>query len=115
VPSSAPSFDLDYEFQDTYIDYQATLEQYAAVEDSFTFSTFFYKGLTVVGQCEDWTQFTDKALELPFDDVRFSRISGRFDRHNFATGASKSITAVCEDPKVVKGIIASLKSGAFYE
>ena len=106
---------MDYMSHSTYSDFLRAKANYSAIADSFTFSSYFYKGLTIGGQCGDWTTYTSQQLQLPFDDVQFLQITSDYKLYDFAKKQSRSITAVCKDLTVVKGIISSLRYGTEFE
>lgn len=119
-PTSSPTFGPtlllnDYETQQSYIEYLQTVEDYDSIENSFSFNTFYYKGLTIEGSCVEWTDFYDGTLALPFDDVVFDKLSSYYVVDNFETGESYQTTASCKDKNIIKGIVSSLRTGTDYE
>ena len=106
---------MEYQSHFSYSDFLLSRAKYAAVANSYTFSSYYFKGLTVGGQCGDWTTYASKQLQLPFDDVQFSQITSDYKIYDFAKKQSRSVTAVCRDTKVVSGIISSLRYGTEFE
>ncbi len=114
-PTAAPSYDLDYQSHFTYENFLIARAGYVAVTNSFTFGTYFYKGLTPSGQCSDWSYYAGSTLQLPFDELQFSQLTAAFEKYDFASRAFVTKTAVCSDPVVVNGIVASLRYGTVFE
>ena len=110
-PTSAPTLDLDFTQHFTYLHFLSTLQSYSSMPNSFSFGTYYFKGLNVEGNCDEWTTFIDRTLMLPFDDVRFSAISLSSDTYNFGGKTSRTLTAVCSEPVLVNQIISLLQSG----
>ncbi len=99
----------------TYLAYQAARSKYTAVPDSFTYSSFYFKGLVVGDTCGGWNTYKDNSLNLPFDDIKFTSVSLRFDYVNFERSTNRSMLAQCNSPVVVKAIIKSLRTGGTLE
>jgi len=100
----------------TYLNFSSALNSSLHVADSFTFGTYFFKGLTIGPQCRDWKTYTAATLALPFDDVTFSHISASFEFESFETGgAYEQLTATCAHREIVGNIISSLQTGTEYE
>lgn len=114
-PTSTPTYDLNYEAHFTYTRYVTARDAYRALNDSFTMSTYYFKGLSEGHSCSGWDSFYTNSISLPFDDVQFSTLTAVFGNYNFGSRVNRTTTAVCSDKSVIKNIIAYLKSGAAYE
>jgi hypothetical protein len=114
-PTAAPTYDRDYFSHFTYGNYLTTKSGYLAVPNSFTFATYYYKGSTINGLCNDWRAYAGKQLQLPFDDVQFSTLVAEFNIYDFNSRQTRTEKATCSSVSVVNGIIASLKYGTEFE
>ena len=110
-PSSAPSYNLNYQTQSTFITYQSSLAKYKATPNSYTYSTFDFKGLAVGETCSKWTSFTKNVLQLPFDHIAFSKISLDVNIMDFDTNIVRNVTAQCSDAKILQSIVSKLQAG----
>ena len=92
---------------------------------SLFFSTFFFKGTTVFGQCDDWTSFLRNSINLPYpnDDVAFSSLTVLFYADlTFRPSSSSSsrqrppppiatnFTTTCTDRQVLVDLTRTLTS-----
>ena len=90
------------------------MSNYSSIENSFTFESFFFKGLTIGGDCTDWAVFTDQILDLPFRNVQFTKLTLAVDNYGFSSKTSSMSTVECEVKNEVERLIDSLQTGATY-
>lgn len=114
-PTSRPSVNLDYFTHSTYLAYVAAKARYTAMADSFTYSSYYYKGITIGDQCSAWNSYKDNSLNLPFDDIRFQKVTLRFDYFQFDTGVNRTEIATCTRTDPISAIITSLRTGTTLE
>ena len=79
--------------------------------DAVVFSTFYYKGSVKAGQCQDWRQYTESALNPPFDDLFFTSLeysvaSFDYDLNDMQANSTYS----CSEVSAVTQIITLLSS-----
>jgi len=87
----------------------------ATIKNSFMFSTFYYKSLTIEGKCENWNNYIDNDLSLPFKDLRFNTISTSFVYYNFDKKINDTMEASCSDKNIIDSILSSLRTGVSFE
>lgn len=114
-PTSRPSVDLDYFDHSTYLTYLAGKAKYTALADSFTYSSFYYKGVVVGDKCGTWNSYKDNNLNLPFDDIRFTKVTLKVDYFQFDTNANRSVIATCTRLDSIQAMITSLRKGTTLE
>ena len=115
-PTSGPTYDLDYITDPIYAQHQTQVSAFTRVEHSFTFDSFYYKGVTAQGHCNDWSSFTDNTLRLPFTDVYFSAISVAVDYQGLSGDRyGGAATAVCAQRETVQTIVDKLQTGKTYD
>lgn len=114
-PTSRPSVDLDYFTHSTYLAYVSAKAKYTALEDSFTFSSYYYKGVVIGAKCSAWNSYKDNNLNLPFDDIRFNKVTLRFDYFQFDTNANRSVVATCTRADSIAAMITALRKGTSLE
>jgi hypothetical protein len=102
---------MDYVDHKTYIGHVAAQAKFLATPSSFTFSNYFYKGLSVGNQCSAWRTYKDNTLSLPFDDIKFLKVTARVDYFNFASNTNRSVVATCTSPNLIQSMITSLRTG----
>ena len=103
---------MDYFSHQTYRTYLSVKEEFKSRLDSFTFSSYYYKGALVTGDtCPSWKTYKDDSLNLPFKDIKFNKVSLRVDYYNFANKANRSVLATCNTPTQVQAMITSLRTG----
>ena len=102
---------MDYKSHFTYRDYLATKASYEAIENSFTFGRYYFKGLTVDGQCNNWMDYTTKQLQLPFDDIEITSVTTDIERYSFVTRGYERVAVTCANPAHVSAIVSNMKSG----
>ncbi|KAJ1385041.1 hypothetical protein B484DRAFT_15390, partial [Ochromonadaceae sp. CCMP2298] len=113
-PTSVPSLDLNYETHRTYIEYIDVLPHYQNISDSYTLGNYYFKGLTVAGDCEDMADFVSNELTLPFEDLAFSKMEAYFAYYNWETQVYSNLTTQCADSVVVNGLVDALKAGSSF-
>jgi hypothetical protein len=113
-PSSAPSYDLRYQEHITFANYTREKAAYLATQNSFTFGSYYFKGLTADGQCTPWKSYVTNTLQLPFDYTVFSQLALSVASYDFSTRTFNRREAVCSDRKVIKGVVSSLRSLGTY-
>ena len=86
-----------------------------SIANSFTYPSFYYKGLNANGSCQAWQDFTSSTLSLPFESVKFSVFNAVFETINYQTGEQDYANATCNEPTLVNNILSSLKSGVSFE
>ncbi len=114
-PTAIPTVNMNYQLAPSYLDYVASLPKYTSISQSYTYGSYYYKGVTVDGTCSNWKSFTQNTLSLPFDDVYFSKMSVKFRYTGsgmYAAGANTTLT--CSDRTVIAPLIASMYSGVTY-
>eukprot|EP01035_Chromulina_nebulosa_P020554 gene20554-26659_t len=115
VPTSHPSYNLNYSTSSMYSRYKENLLTQTSIEDTVSYGTFFYKGITVSGQCSNWKTFYGSNLALPYSNAIFNEVSALFEYHDYATGNSYYKHAYCNIPNNVQAMISALQTGATYE
>ncbi|KAJ1430691.1 REJ domain-containing protein [Ochromonadaceae sp. CCMP2298] len=113
-PTAAPSYNLQFLKDPIYLGYKDAKTHYEAISDSYTFSSFYYKGTTPEGGCSDWGSFKKNDLQLPFDDLEFSALTLDVDFYNFQSQTMRNKTAVCANRDAVHGIVSALRAGSAY-
>eukprot|EP01039_Chlorochromonas_danica_P002291 gene2291-2510_t len=112
-PTSAPSFNLNgYLTERVYKDFLSNQSYFSVLSSSLTFSSFFYKGVTVSGSCEDWFTFYDQQFLLPYDDAVFYAISAWYEIYDFGSRTYRSILTTCADTTAVKTIVNGVRLGS---
>jgi hypothetical protein len=106
---------LDYSKHRTYVRFKSDLTRYVAVNDSFTYGTYFYTGVSAGRTCSDWNAFYRSVVNLPFEDVRFSQITASFMYEDLNTRVNRSTVATCTDPNIINNLLGSMKAQARYE
>lgn len=110
-PSSNPTFDLnDYIYNPIYLQYEKKLQYFQNYRNSYTFSNFYYKGLTVDGTCPDWQIFTSE-LSSNNKLITFDAIEAVFQYYNYDLGQFRSFNATCNDATVLPTLIYNLNNG----
>ena len=108
-PTALPTADLfDFESQVSYNSYLEVKADYANTTQSFTFGNYYYKGTRVDGMCDVWEDLVQNSLDLPFNDLYFSAISGTFILDDFETGEAYQRTFTCDDQNVISRILDAL-------
>jgi hypothetical protein len=80
---------------------------------SFMFSNFNYKGVNVVGSCEDWRYFSSSATNPPVDTLDFYSMTAVFDYQNLEFPLSTNeITVTCADHEKVNAFLQSMQSSS---
>jgi hypothetical protein len=102
---------LEYEHHGTYLAYIAARSKYTATSDSFTFSNYYFKGLERGDTCDLWKNYKDNALSLPFDDIKFLKVTLRVDSYDFDTNTNRTVLATCASPGLIQPLITSLRTG----
>jgi hypothetical protein len=106
--------DMQYTTHFTYADYLRNKAWYEHVPNSYTYSSYFYKGLTVGAKCPSWNMFATNVMQLPFDNVAFSRLVLASEYYDFSTRKFRNETAGCSDRGVIKNIVASVQQKTVY-
>ena len=101
--------------QQIYSQHLDTVEYSEAQDNSFSFNTFYYKGVNPLGTCPDWKGYYESSLLLPFDYVYFSKLNAVVQRFDYATGESEAYNVTCSDRNIISNILDSLKTGDSYE
>ena len=113
-PTSGPTIDFEYTTHYTYIDYLRLRTKYNAVPDSYTYGTYYFKGLAVGPTCSDWNSYTTNTLQLPFDNVAFSKLTLDVIIFDFVANVHRNVTAECKDAVAIKQIVDNAqKMGTF--
>eukprot|EP01035_Chromulina_nebulosa_P030750 gene30750-40900_t len=114
-PTSQPTWNtLNYQTQKTYAQYKSAKTLNSLKSNSYMFSTYYYKGVTVEGSCNNWQTFIDGQLQLPYDFMQYSELSATFKSYNYDTDVGSSYDTTCRDAVVINGIVNSLKYGTVY-
>jgi hypothetical protein len=117
IPTPVPTFNLiNYDDSPVYERYLETIAEYQSNPDStFTFGSFFYKGIRVNGgQCEDWQRFL--STELDYDDVQYNSMKVNFENYDYENFGTNDYTSLCNDTSTINRLITNLKRGnSYYE
>lgn len=84
------------------------------ISNSFTFSTFYFKGVTVDGTCPEWQSYAGTSIVLPPGDTYMSKITAAFEIFDFTTGDSFQKLYTCTNPGAVPYLAAGLLSGVAF-
>jgi hypothetical protein len=111
-------FTTDWAQSATYALYEDDFETILDVEggeNGTPFGTFYYKGTTPEGTCEEWQAYTSTYLNLPYDNIYFSQATLRSEYYDYDSLTTYSEEATCSNPTQVQLMIDSLQSGESYE
>jgi len=113
-PTGRPSAHLedykDLPLYGTYLQAKANATALIGTKAAAFFSTFFYKEVSLEGECTDWNNFRVGSLISPFDTFYFSSItlsSGYVDLSNITEGM-KVITTTCREATKLEAILEAL-------
>jgi hypothetical protein len=85
------------------------------MSSTLSFSSFYYKGVTMEGQCSTWTQYATTGLSIPSSNLYFSKITFASKYNNFDTRKSAGVQYTCTNTYAIGNIVSSLISGREYE
>lgn len=114
-PTSGPTVDFNYLTHYTYRDYLRLRTKYNAVPDSYTYGTYYFKGLSVGPTCSDWNSYTTNTLQLPFDNVAFSKLTLDVVIFDFVANVHKNVTAECKDATAIKQIVSNMQNKGTFD
>eukprot|EP01041_Mallomonas_annulata_P001799 gene1799-3491_t len=109
IPSILPTIDYSKFTEDEkYTIFQAIASNTTSSDDAVGFSTFTYKGRSVVGGCSDWVNYVSKSLAIPTDALTLSSLT-------IAVGVqsgvkSSNLTATCQDSSIISTLIDSVRT-----
>ena len=117
VPTSKPSYMLG-NYQNnrgyrTYLQQQGVLTSQSA--SGVMFSSFYYKGTYVEGNCQGWTNYLNSYLQLPYDNAYFSQVSATFAFYDISLRATRTKVTSCSEPQMLANMVAAFKSGEDFE
>eukprot|EP01031_Cornospumella_fuschlensis_P042350 gene42350-51724_t len=111
-----PTVNLNYQSHPSYLRYLQTLAAISNQPRTFSFGTYYYKGLLADGQCADWTKYTSRQLTLPLPGFFYSALSVDFNNQpGGSTGRRRNDSVVCRDRGVLASLFTNLASGAISE
>lgn len=88
------------------------LNNYDGISRSFTFGSFYYKGITLGGQCRNWTSFYSNEILLPLTSLFYSQLTVSFVIENYEIeGAMTNVTETCSNSESIATIIDGLRAG----
>eukprot|EP01040_Poterioochromonas_malhamensis_P013812 gene13813-15231_t len=114
-PTHQPTFDLKYESDEAYIKYLSWKRRFTNATSPFSFGTFYYKGLTVDGTCNDWTSFTQGQLAAPRETLDFVKISTRFQLYDYVSRTNRTQVIECARKNIIRSVMNALTLGIDYE
>ena len=85
------------------------------INDSFTFGTYYFKGQTIIGSCQEWNQFTSVKMSLPFESMYFEAISTAFSYYNYDRNSTEEGVTTCRNENVIAGFVSAMRSGVAFE
>ena len=116
TPSSRPTYNLKTHLTDTtYQYYTNSKSQFASTNYTFGFSSFYYKGTSISGNCDTWRYFYESTVNLPDSSFRFVSISASFQNTDLRTRRRETLNTTCRDITVVEKIVSSLQYGVNYQ
>ena len=119
APTGTPTYGtLDWKNNDIYDNHKRLMQvvnREALQGTTIPFDSFYYKGITPIGACDDWKRYTETKLTLPYDNIFFSEATISSEYHDYATDTTFFEKSTCSDIVQVAKIIESLRSGVSYE
>ena len=114
--TSRPTYNIHNLLQSTYYkDYSSNSSYLTSLKNTLTFSTFYFKGLTINGSCNEWDSFTNINAAIPLENIRYTGVTGYFDVYDFGLKSRKNMLISCPNEGIMKMFMASLKSGSPFQ
>ena len=105
----------NFEEEDPYIYYKGNLTAISSKPNSLTFSTFYYKGVTLEGTCDAWTTYTDTQLQIPLSDVDITTVEMWFQIYDYAKRVYRREDCFLEASTVINPMIDALVDRTNYQ
>ena len=115
-PTSTPTYEV--------VDYSSTLfyREYFSLQQSIlsdpqnrlTFSSFNFKGVvspSSVGNCNQWRNFFQYGLSLPYDYSDYSSLTVNAGVYDFSSAVSLNTSITCNNRDFVSNFVFSLQNG----
>ena len=114
--TSHPTYDIHNLLHSKYYkDYSSNNSYFNSLPNTLTFSTFYYKGLTINGTCGEWNAFTNINAAIPLENIRYTGVTGYFDIYDFNLKFRKTTLVSCPLEGIMKMFMASLNSDASFQ